>query len=96
MVDAKTLCMFFAKEFPAMTTGYKQIGKVDEVIIDNHKLYKLEYTLPKDGVTNHLVTFFFDSGLYSVNIISIIDTEAGYPKNLRAFNAAIGSIKFMQ
>lgn len=95
VVDAKTLCTFFAKEFPGMSKGYVQIGQIQEMNLDNHKIYKLEYTIPKDGVTNHLITFFYDSGLYSVSMISLIDTEADYTKHVRAFNAAIGSIKFL-
>lgn len=94
VVDAKTLTAFFAKEFPGMSPGYVQIGQIQEMNLDNKKVYKLEYTLPKNGVTNHLITFFYDSGLYSVSMISLIDTEADYPKHTRAFNAAISSIKF--
>jgi hypothetical protein len=94
VVDAKTLRDFFAKEFPAMSNGYKQIGVTEEVI-DNHKFYKLEYTLPKDGVENHLITYFYDSGVYSVSMISLIDTEAGYKKTQKIFAAAVASIKFM-
>jgi hypothetical protein len=94
VVDAKTLRDFFAKEFPGMSNGYKQIGVTEEVV-DNHKFYKLEYTLPKDGVENHLITYFYDSGMFSVSMISLIDTEEGYKKTQKLFAAAVASIKFM-
>lgn len=95
VVDAKTLCAFFAREYPSMAPGYVQIGNIEEVLLDNRKLYKLEYTIPKDGKVGHLVSYFYDNGMYSVSIISLVDNEDTYKSNLRAFNAAIGSIKFM-
>lgn len=95
VVDAKSMCAFFAREYPSMAPGYAQVGNVEEVMLDGHTLHKLEYTIPKDDKVSHLVTYFYDSGLYSVSIISIVDTEDNYKSHLRAFNAAIGSIKFM-
>lgn len=94
VVDAKSFCNFFAKEFPNMAADYKSLAPVKEITLDGRKLYVLEYNLSKDGIVSHFLNYFYDAGMATVAIISVIDKEATFKSNLRTLNAAIGSIKF--
>lgn len=94
VVDAKSFCNFFAKEFPSMAADYKSLAPVKEITLDGRKVYVLEYNLSKDGIVSHFLNYFYDAGLYSVAIISVIDKETNYKSNLKTLNAAISSIKF--